>query len=627
LASNGNFQFSKLKLVDTQTSRTKQETRSIDHVSMWTMKIRLSTAATSSSSLLRTSGLFSDCTATKRAQNHCYCGVLHPDFSNNNKGNNNTRIFTKDTTTYVPAATTTFHCYLTKRRMVQGVVIDDDGCLLDTNPATGEVIAKVPITTSPELEIVMQQAAHAASAPGSKWAKASVEERIDVIRLGLQELEKKKDDLAKLIVQEMGKPLQQAVDEMEGAVQKEEYLALLQETLQPQHVSRNCTILRQALGVVLVLSPWNFPVDEILLLALPALASGNAVVVKPSEVTPLCGQEVVQALQAALLAKNYDAHVIQCIQGDGPRVGTPAVAHPLVKLVAMTGSSATGKRVLQASVGSGHDDTTTTGSSSNSSVKRVILEMGGKDPMLVLDDANVEKAARDAVEFSLQNTGQVCCSLERIYVHESIYHDFSHAVVEQAKLYKIGNGMEPGVEVGPMVSLLQKRHVQNQVQDAMSKGATLLYQGDVPTETMSNYPDESNFYPVTVLSNVQDGMSIYRDETFGPVVCLIPFASKSSSKDNDGKDDEEAIRLANDSNYGLAAAVYSSNPERARRVASQIQAGAIGINTYSLAGHMHVSCPWVGHKESGFGFHSGKEGFLQFSTPKSLIVLPERDED
>jgi acyl-CoA reductase-like NAD-dependent aldehyde dehydrogenase len=252
--------------------------------------------------------------------------------------------------------------------------------------------------------------------------------------------------------------------------------------------------------------------------------------------------------------------------------------------------------------------------------------MGGKDPMLVLDDAHVQKAARDAVEFSLQNTGQVCCSLERIYVHESIYAAFSQEVVEQAKRYKIGNGMEPGVDVGPMVSQMQKRHVQNQVQDALDKGANLLYQGSLPNEC--NADDESNFYPVTVLSNVQDGMSIYREETFGPVVCLIPYPSKSNSSSScNDDDDKEAIRLANDTNYGLAAAVYSSNPERARRVASQIQAGAIGINTYSLAGHMHVACPWVGHKESGFGCHSGKEGFLQFSTPKSLIVLPDEEEE
>jgi acyl-CoA reductase-like NAD-dependent aldehyde dehydrogenase len=253
--------------------------------------------------------------------------------------------------------------------------------------------------------------------------------------------------------------------------------------------------------------------------------------------------------------------------------------------------------------------------------------MGGKDPMLVLDDANVKKAARDAVEFSLQNTGQVCCSLERIYVHESIYPEFSKAVVEEAKLYKIGNGMEADVDVGPMVSQMQKRHVQNQVQDALDKGAELLYQGSLPNNDDIRNADESNFYPVTVLSNVQDGMSIYREETFGPVVCLIPYAGKNSSDKDMDDDDKEAIRLANDTNYGLAAAVYSSNPERARRVASQIQAGAIGINTYSLAGHMHVACPWVGHKESGFGCHSGKEGFLQFSIPKSLIVLPPDEED
>ena len=263
----------------------------------------------------------------------------------------------------------------------------------------------------------------------------------------------------------------------------------------------------------------------------------------------------------------------------------------------MTGSSATGKKILE---------------SAAPKMKRLVLELGGKDPMMVLADADLDKAAQDAVQYSVNNAGQVCCSVERVYVAESVYDDFQRLVVKHAATYKVGNGMDEGVKVGPLVSKMQRDIVALHVEDALQKGAKLLYQGEIPKEP----GDDTSYFPVTVVADVSSEMEIQRKETFGPVVCLIPYGS-----DNDNDDDKEAVRLANDTNYGLAAAVYSGNTERARRVASQIQAGCIGINAYSLD-HMDVACPWVGHKESGFGCHSGQEGFLSFSTPKSLIHFP-----
>jgi acyl-CoA reductase-like NAD-dependent aldehyde dehydrogenase len=222
-------------------------------------------------------------------------------------------------------------------------------------------------------------------------------------------------------------------------------------------------------------------------------------------------------------------------------------------------------------------------------------------------DADLELAAKDAVAYSLDNTGQVCCSIERIYVAEAIYDEFAKRVAELAAEYKVGNGLNPDVNVGPLVSAMQKAHVQGHVKDAVDNGASVIFQGKIPEDA----PEAANFFPVTVVSEVKEGMKMYREETFGPVVSLTKF---------DGSE-ESAVRLANDTNYGLAAAVYSKDLAKAQRVASKIQAGQVGINCYSLD-HMDYRCPWVGHKDSGLGYHSGIEGFHNFSIPQSLVFKP-----
>ena len=463
------------------------------------------------------------------------------------------------------------------KRMVQGVAIEN-GCLLNRNPATGDLLGRVRCTTLDELETLVAQAATAQP----HWSRFPLEDRINLLSSGLEAIATQTEALTQSIVREMGKPLAEAAEEMQFATQKQDYLQVLQEALRPkQHGS--CTVVRQPFGVVAVLSPWNFPVDEILLLTLPALASGNSVVVKPSEVTPETGATVVQALSSQL-----PPGVLQLAQGDGS-VGAALVQHPSVHLICMTGSSATGRKIL---------------ASAAPHLKRLVLELGGKDPMVVLPDADVTQASHDAVAYSLSNAGQVCCSVEKVLVPTSLYDEFAAAVVEQAKSYRVGNGLDEGVQVGPLVSTTQRDHVASQVQQAVEQGATLLYQSALPAEA----PEGSSFYPVTVLGNVSQSMRVYTEETFGPVVSLIPY---------DGTE-EVAIALANDTEYGLAASVYSSDAERAQAVASQIQAGQVGINCYSLE-NLHPRCPWVGHKQSGFGYHSGEEGFHQFSVPKTIV--------
>ena len=469
----------------------------------------------------------------------------------------------------------------TVKRMVQGVPIVD-GCIVNTNPATGEVISRVRCTTPDELSKMIETSTRAQAT----WSQTPVNERIQLLRQGLEALEKQQDKLVPLIVQEMGKPIAEATEEVEDAVDRDDYFEILQQALQPKKHGSSI-VVRYPVGVVAVLSPWNFPADEILLLVLPALASGNTVIVKPSEVAPETGALVVQTLASVL-----PDGVLQFAQGDGT-VGAQLVGHPNVNMIAMTGSSATGQKILQQGA---------------PKLKRFVLELGGKDPMIVFADADLNKAAHDAVAYSLSNTGQVCCSIERIYVAQDIYSEFQQRVAAVAESFQVGNGMDPNVKVGPLVSPIQRNKVQEHVDDAVKKGAKLLYQSLLSSDT-----SKGNFFPVTVLSNVQDGMKIYREETFGPVVSLTPF---------DGTE-EEAIRLANDTEYGLASAVYTKDMEKATRVANAIQAGQVGINCYSLE-NMDVACPWVGHKQSGFGYHSGQEGFHQFSVPKTLVYTPEQ---
>lgn len=434
--------------------------------------------------------------------------------------------------------------------MVQGVLIEN-GCIVDTNPATGEVISRVPCSTPSEVQEMIQKAKKAQL----EWSAKDAKERMSYLRQALKALAEKSDQLAALMVQEMGKPKSEALEEMEGATEKDDFMDILEKAQEPQTFGTSI-VVREALGVVVVLSPWNFPCDEILLLALPALAAGNTVIVKPSEVVPETGGLTVTTLASAL-----PPNTIQLAQGDGS-VGELLVQNPDVNLVAMTGSSAVGRKVM---------------ANAAPNLKRLVLELGGKDPMVVFDDADLDKAAKDAVTYSLCNTGQVCCSVERVYVPESILDEFEKKVVEYAKDFKVGNGMDADTKVGPMVSRLQRDHVAQQVDGAIKQGAKLLLKSDVPADA----GEETSFYPVTVLSNVTHDMDLFQRETFGPVVALSGF---------DGTE-EEAIRLANETEYGLSGSVYSKDVDKARRVASRISCGQVGINCWALE-NMNIACPW-----------------------------------
>lgn len=448
----------------------------------------------------------------------------------------------------------------------------------DFDPATGELIAEIPATDAERLTAVVARAR--AAQPG--WADVPLETRIELLGEGAARLGERSDELADLITREMGKVRREALREARGwSRHVPELLEEVRQALEPQVLEgadSTTRVVRDPLGVVAAISPWNFPVAMPLSLLVPALAAGNAVVFKPSEHVPLVG-----AALAEIFGGFLPGGVLGLVQGAGD-VGA-ALVEADVDMIGFVGSRETGIRIMQSA---GRD------------LKRLVLELGGKDPLIVFADADLEAAADCAVRHSLRNTGQVCCSVERVYVAAPVAARFEELVVERARAWRHGSGFEDGVRMGPLVSPRQREVVAGQVQDAVRSGARLLLGGEEPE-------GPGWFYPATVLADVGPELRITSEETFGPVVALTPF---------DG-DEETAVRLANETLFGLGANVYTADVDRGLRVARRIRSGQVGINRY-LGGA--AGAPWVGARQSGFGFLGGIEGHRQFTVPKSISM-------
>ena len=440
--------------------------------------------------------------------------------------------------------------------------------LQSINPSTGEVVGDVPVASVEEVHAAVARARAAQPA----WAARPIHERVALLETAAANMADQIDTLAELLTREMGKPFQEARGEVSGtalmlardpaAVAQ----ALASETL--QNAKTRTTVYRDPFGVVACISPWNFPIMMPHQQIVPALVAGNTVVVKPSEETPL----VAQAYFDILLGVLPDG-VLNVVHG-AEEQGKALVAAD-VNLIVFTGSREAGKHILaEASKG----------------LKRVILELGGKDPLIVLDDADIAVAARFSAGNSFRNAGQVCISTERIYVESAVHDHFVAALKAAAELMVVGDGMDAKTRVGPMIHAQQRAHVMAQVAEAIDQGAAVAWDGGGATG--------DSFLAPIILTDCTHEMAIARDETFGPVACVFRVESE-----------EEAIRLANDTPYGLGACVFGS-PERAKGVARRLTAGMIGVNQgLGSAG----STPWVGSGQSGYGFHSGRDGHRQFA--------------
>jgi len=457
--------------------------------------------------------------------------------------------------------------------------------IVSRNPATGEVLREFECAEALEVQAAVARARSAQAA----WADLGLKRRIEILRAFQNGLYRRKSGIAETITREAGKPVAEAlVTEVLVVLDAARFLidsawGLLRDEPVPHGnlvtKLKTGSLVREPHGVIGIISPWNYPFSIPATETLAALVAGNCVVLKPSELTPLVAHE----LGALLHGSGVPEDVFQIIYGEG--AAGAALVHSGIDKLVFTGSVGTGKRIAVAAA---------------ERLLPVVLELGGKDPMIVLEDADIDIASSAAVWGAFVNAGQACLSVERCYVHRTLYESFAKACAEKTKQLRIGDGMDPHTDVGPMIRERQVRIVEAHVEDARNRGARILAGGKrLPALGV-------NYYAPTVLADVKQDMRIMREETFGPVLPVMPF-------DEEG----EAVRLANDSEYGLAASVWTRDRKRGENLSRQIHAGTVMVNDV-------ISCfgiseaPHGGVKASGLGRTHGRFGLDEMVRVKYL---------
>ena len=459
--------------------------------------------------------------------------------------------------------------------------------LISVDPSTGEEIGRVPLMDAAGVAAAVGKARAAQTA----WAALSYNDRARFILRAREIVLEQVDDIANLISRETGKPVTEAIAmEIVPTLDLMHYFAANAKQIlkrkrvglgQYNYMARTSYLVYKPLGVVGIISPWNFPwatpLDEVVM----ALMAGNAVVVKPSELTPLTALKIADVFKQAQLPDG----LLAIVTGDGATGATLVEAG--VNKIMFTGSVNTGKRVAEAAA---------------KHLTPVVLELGGKDPMIVFEDANLENAARAAIWGAFCNSGQACASIERCYVHESVAAKFVDLVVKETKLLKQDKPSTGDIDVGAMTNQEQLEIVEDHVSDAVAQGAELRAGGHRLNVS------EGWFHEPTVVTGVNHSMKLMRDETFGPVLPIMTFRT-----------DEEAVRLANDSIYGLTASVFTGDLARGKRIAEQVDAGTVMINEVVYT-HAVAQTPWGGVKQSGYGRTHGSLGLLELVSAQHIHV-------
>jgi acyl-CoA reductase-like NAD-dependent aldehyde dehydrogenase len=444
------------------------------------------------------------------------------------------------------------------------------------NPATEEIVAQCPIATKNQLD----DAVNAAAVAFKSWSKVSDEERAAACGKIAETIGNHAEELATLLTQEQGKPLGGAKFEIGGAGAWAGFtgsLSLPDKIIQDDDKAR-IVQTRKPIGVVGSITPWNFPLMIAIWHVVPAIRTGNTVVIKPSPYTPLSTLRMVEIINEVL-----PPGVLNCVSGTDD-LGQRMTSHPGIQKIIFTGSIPTGKKVM---------------SSSADSLKRLTLELGGNDASVVLDDADPAKIAAGIIRGAFMNNGQVCAALKRLYVPESIYDELCEQLVEAAKGVKMGNGLDEDVQQGPLANKMQYEKVLDLLEDAKANGGRVLCGGEAPD-------GPGYFLPYTLVADVTDGMRIVDEEQFGPLLPIIKYS-----------DLDDAISSANGLEVGLGGSVWSSDVGRGSAVAAQLECGTAWVNQH---GGIAPNIPFGGVKCSGIGVEFGEEGLAEYTTIQIVNV-------
>jgi succinate-semialdehyde dehydrogenase / glutarate-semialdehyde dehydrogenase len=447
------------------------------------------------------------------------------------------------------------------------------------NPATGEVIATVPKGGAEEAA----SAADAAYEAFKEWSKLSAYDRSELIRDWHDLIKDNTEDLARTMTEEQGKPLTEARGEINYANgfiswYAEEGKRIYGESIPATVQNKRLFVHKQPVGVTAVITPWNFPAAMITRKVGPALAAGCTVVIKPANLTPITAIKLVQLAEQAGIPKG----VLNVVTGDSKVIGETWLADTRVRKLTFTGSTEVGKQLMKGAA---------------ETVKKISLELGGHAPAIVLEDCDLDKAAAGVLAAKFRNAGQTCVCVNRVYVHESIADAFTKKLVEKASALKVGNGLEDGIDIGPLIDEAAIEKVQQHVIDAKEKGATVELGGNAK---------DGLFFEPTILTGVTDNMICMTDETFGPVTPITTF-----------KTEDEAISRANDSIYGLAAYVFTENITKGILISEQLEYGIVGLNDGIPS---TPQAPFGGFKQSGLGREGGHQGMDEYLEVKYISV-------
>ncbi len=449
------------------------------------------------------------------------------------------------------------------------------------DPATGEIIGTVPRFGIPEVRQAIDAAARAFPA----WRKRTAKERAVILRRWFELMMENQEDLARLMTLEQGKPMAESRGEVAYAAGFIEWFAeeakrVYGDTIPGHQADKRIVVLKQPVGVVACITPWNFPLAMITRKASPGLAVGCTVVIKPASQTPFCALALAELAERAGMPKG----VFNVITGAGKDIGIELATNPTIRKVSFTGSTEIGKLLM---------------SHCSSTVKKVSLELGGNAPLIVFEDADLDAAVEGTMASKYRNSGQTCVCTNRVLVQDSVYEVFATKLATAVKKLKVASGFEPGSTQGPLIDELAVQKVEEHINDATSKGATVLVGGH--RHTLGG-----RFFEPTVLTGVTPAMKISKEETFGPVAPLFRF-----------KTEEEAIALANDTEFGLAAYFYGRDVARVWRVAEALEYGMVGINTGLISTEV---APFGGVKESGLGREGSKYGIDEYLEIKYLCL-------